>query len=220
MIAFVQSSLVSVFMMLDASSQYAEREVERLEACISKLDTSPADAYEDGLAWMAETNRARARHCVALALIELGHLEEGAIRLEDLANATDGGTIQDRAVYLAQSGNAWLIAHRYEAAELTLSNAIRLSPSDPELYKDRARARVMLKQWLGVDSDATEALALDQNDLDALKMRIKARLGLNELDLAEKDLKVAMYLAPKDIDVLVLRGEVRDALRKSGNTHR
>lgn len=214
MIAIVQSSLVSVFMMLDASSQYAAEEVQRLEACIEKLDTSPEDAYEDGLAWMAETNRARARHCTALALIELGKLEEGAARLEDLANATDGGSIGDRAVYLAQSGNAWLIAHRYDAAELTLTNAIRLSSQDSELYKDRARARVMLENWYGVDSDATEALSYNQQDVEALKMRIKARVELEELELASKDVQVAMELAPNDIDILLLRGEVREAQRK------
>ncbi|MFC7292234.1 hypothetical protein [Hirschia litorea] len=220
MIALVQSSLVSVFMMLDASSQYAAEEVQRLEACLEKLETSPEDAYEDGLAWMAETNRARARHCTALALIELGKIEEGAARLEDLANAPDGGSIGDRAVYLAQSGNAWLLAHRYEAAELTLTNAIRLSPEDHELYKDRARARVMLKNWFGVDSDVSEALRLKANDIEALKIRIQARIELGELQLAHQDVQVAMALAPKDIDVLVLRGDVREAQRKEAARNR
>ena len=220
MVPIVQSALVSILMMLDASSDFVAGEIEKLESCISKLETAPSEAYEDGLAWMAETNRAKARHCVALSLIELGHFQEGAIRLEDLANATDGGSVAERAVYLAQAGNAWLIAHRYEAAELTLGNAIRLSSADPELYKDRARARVLQKKWLGADSDATEALALNPNDLDALKIRIKSRLNLKELDFAEKDLKVALHLAPKDIDLLVLRGEVRDALRKEGHLNR
>lgn len=213
MIAFVQSSLVSVFMMLEAQSPHAAAEITRLENCLEKMQTAPEEAYEDGLAWMSETNRARARHCVALALIELDHFEEGAARLEDLANASDGGSIGDRAVYLAQAGNAWLIAHRYAAAELTLTNAIRLSPKDPELYKDRARARVMLESWYGVDSDATEALFYNRQDVEALKMRIKARIELEELVLAYKDVQVAMALAPKDIDVLVLRGEVREAQR-------
>lgn len=214
MIAFVQSSLVSVFMMLDASSQYVADETARLQACIDKLEAAPEEAYEDGLAWMAETNRARARHCTALALIELGHIEEGAARLEDLANATDGGSIGERAVYLAQSGNAWLIAHRYEAADLTLSNAIRLSPKDGELYKDRARARVMLENWFGVDDDATQALSSRADDIDALKLRIKARMELGELALAWRDVQVAMQVAPEDINVLLLRGEVREAQRK------
>jgi tetratricopeptide (TPR) repeat protein len=214
MISFVHSALISVFVMADAATELQMEEHKRMEACLAKIETMPEEAYEDGLAWQSEANRAYARHCTALSLIELGHIEEGAARLEDLANATDGGSIQQRALYLTQSGNAWLLARRPEAAELTLSNAIKLSPQDPALYLDRARARYLLENWFGADADATEALSYNVNNVDALKVRIKSRLELGETQLAYQDLQVALQLAPKDIDVLVLRGEVRQAQDK------
>ncbi len=191
-------------------------EQERLAACLEKTQSAPEEAYEDGLAWMAEANRPLARHCTAIALIELGKFAEGAARLEALANASDGGLIEQRAVYLAQSGNAWLLARKYEAAELTLTNAIRLAPTQNELYKDRARARLVLENWLGADEDLTQSLRLKANDVDALNMRARARLSLGDSSMAYQDVQIARELEPENIDTLVLRGEVREALRKSG----
>src|SRR5690348_336847 len=94
-----------------AIAQAAPSEVQRHKACIAKIDTDAKGAYEDALQWMTTSgDRPAARHCAALALIELGQAAEGAIRLEDLANAGDAGSVDERGVYLAQAGNAWLIA--------------------------------------------------------------------------------------------------------------
>ena len=83
---------------------------EAPELCIEKIDKDAEAAYQDGLSWLSRGNRPAARHCTALALIALGHEAEGAARLEELANAPDGGTLEERGVYLVQSGNAWLMA--------------------------------------------------------------------------------------------------------------
>ena len=209
--AFMMSIAVSSFLQLSAGEALRAEDQERLRACIAKIETAPEEAYEDGLTWQGEGNRPEARHCVALALIELGRLEEGATRLRELAMATDGGSREARAVYLAQAGNAWMLSRRPEAAELSLGDAISFTPDDPSLYADRARARMVQDKLDLAGKDLDQALALSGGHLDALKLRIELALRQNRISDAEADLRTALKIAPKDIDVLVLRGRVREA---------
>lgn len=194
-------------------SSIAQREASRLEACIARIDEDASAAYEDGLAWMAEGGRPAARHCTALALIELGLVAEGAARLEQLANADDAGGLGPRTVYLAQAGNAWLLARNPEAARIAFTNALKLDPTNADLKKDRARAYIWLGAWSEAAVDLNAAIASDPRDAEALRLRGQSLLALGRLDDAMADVERAMVIAPADIDVLVLRGQVREAQR-------
>jgi tetratricopeptide (TPR) repeat protein len=193
-----------------------ENEAQRLKACITKIDTDAAAAYQDALTWMGKGNRPAARHCAALALIEMGQPAEGAARLEELANAADAGTMEARTIYLAQSGNAWLIAKNPEAAIVTLTNAIKLSPGDAALHKDRARASLMLKQWDDAGEDLNTAVKLSPGDGEAFRLRALALLKLERYQDAWSDVELALKFSPKDLDAVVLRGDIREAMRKKG----
>ena len=188
-------------------------EAQRLDACIAKLDADPEGAYEDGLAWVNEGGRPFARQCTALALVELGQAAEGAVRLEDLANADNGGSVAQRVIYLTQSGNAWLLAGAPEAALVTLNNAIKLSPTDPTLKADRAAAYMALGQWHSAERDLDIAARVRPYDTNILQMRAETRLQLNDLAGAEQDVNAAMALDDTEIPTLLLRGRVREALR-------
>ncbi|MDZ4761631.1 MAG: hypothetical protein SGJ21_11205 [Alphaproteobacteria bacterium] len=194
----------------------AQSEDARLAACIDRIDRDPANAYEDGLAWLGQGNRPAARHCTALALIALGHEDEGAARLEQLANDKDAGSLEARAVYLAQAGNAWLLADAPDAAVLTLTNAMKLRPRDADLRKDRARAYVVLEKWTEAGKDLDASLELSPGDPEALRLRAQALMRMDRLDDAWRDIVQAMRLAPKDVDVLVMRGAIREAMRARG----
>lgn len=189
-------------------------EQERLEACIAKINEDASEAYEDGLAWVNEGGRPFARQCTALALIELGHAAEGAVRLEDLANAENGGSIRQRVIYLTQSGNAWLLAGAPDAALVTLNNAIRLNPNDPNLYADRAGAYMELEKWEEAEIDLDLAYQSLSDDTTILKMRAETRLNLEDLDGAELDIKEAMAIDITDVQTLLLRGRIREAKRE------
>jgi tetratricopeptide (TPR) repeat protein len=199
-----------------APSAFAQTEEERLQKCMAKLDTDAEGAYQDGLSWLASGNRPAARQCTALALIALGQEAEGAARLEELANAPDGGTMEERGVYLVQSGNAWLMAGMPDAAIVTLTNALKLRPADGALFTDRARAYVTLKKWAEAGKDLDEAIRLAAGDAEVYRLRGHVRLKLNQLSAAWEDVSVAMKLAPKDVNVIVLRGDVREAMRVAG----
>ncbi len=208
-------AVASMALSQSASATIDAREAERLEACVAKIEIDPEEAYEDGLTWTYQGNRPGARQCTALALIALGREDEGAARLEQLANSVDGGTIDQRAEYLIQSGNAWLQAGAPEAAIVTFTNALKLKPDTPDLLVDRASAHLMLGQWSDAKKDLDLALALAPGMAIARQFRAEAHLNLDQLDAAMADVEAAMISDPENIDTLVLRGRVREAIRLS-----
>jgi tetratricopeptide (TPR) repeat protein len=209
--------LVIASLMLGAAAPaFAQSEQQQLEQCIEKIDVDAESAYQDGLTWLSKGNRPMARQCTALALIALGQEAEGAARLEELANAPDAGGTFERGVFLAQSGNAWLMAGMPAEAVVTLTNALKLRPGDGELFKDRARAHLALKQWKEAGVDLDSAIVLSAADAEAYRMRGHALMKQDRLEEAWADVAEAMKLSPTDVNVVVLRGEVREAMRRAG----
>ena len=191
----------------------AAEEQARLEACLAKIETDPDDAYEDGLAWTYQGNRPGARQCTAMALIALGHPAEGAERLKNLANATDGGTLEQRAAYLSQAGNAWIQAEDPDAALEAFDGALKIAPDAPELLLDRASAHILLEHYDKAIDDLDSALRLNPGLGEAHQMRGEAWLAKGDPDKAMADVTAAMQADPENVDTLVLRGKVREALR-------
>ncbi|MEM8616527.1 MAG: hypothetical protein AAGF20_06290 [Pseudomonadota bacterium] len=198
-----------------ALADIARDEQKRLNACITKVEAAPLEAYEDSLAWLSSGNRPPARYCNALALLALEHYEEGAARLEALATAPDAMTLEDRTLYMAQAGNAWLTAEYPDAAVRALSEAIKLRQGDIDLLKDRASAYLLLERYIEAIDDLNAALALIPVDSEALTMRARAHLATDNLRAADLDMREALAQDPRNIDILVLRGEVREAIRIS-----
>lgn len=211
--SILAATAISIAMLQNVSTDFAQREAIRLDACIARIDVDAEEAYEDALAWSFEGNRPGARQCVALALIALGQEAEGAARLEELANATDGGTMEQRALYLTQAGNAWLVAGAPEAAIVTLTNALKIMPDEPDLLVDRASAQIMLQKWPEAIKDLDRALEALPGLAAAHQLRAEARLNMNDLQPALADVKAAMAAEPDNIDTLVLRGRIREAIR-------
>jgi tetratricopeptide (TPR) repeat protein len=215
-IVFMRFTVLAAFALAAPAAGAQQGESERLQACIEKIDRDAEAAYQDGLAWMSAGNRPAARHCTALALIALGQEAEGASRLEQLANAKDGGSLEERGIYLAQSGNAWLLARMPDAAVVTLTNAMKLRPSDGELRKDRARAYIALKKWNEAGADLDASIEMSPGDPEAHRLRAFALLQLERFEDAWGDVEQALKLSPTDVDAAVLRGDIREAMRKKG----
>jgi tetratricopeptide (TPR) repeat protein len=208
------ATLVSLALMQQTvGDQIAAEEAARLDACLARIETDPDNAYEDGLAWSYQGNRPGARQCTALALIALGHPEEGAARLQSLANATDGGTMEQRAAYLSQAGNAWIQAEDPEAALVAFDGAIKIAPDAPELLMDRATAHLLLEHYDEAIEDLDAALRYTPGLGEAHQLRGQAWLEKGDPDKAMLDVKAAMDADPENVATLVLRGRVREALR-------
>ncbi|ABI77756.1 TPR domain protein [Hyphomonas neptunium ATCC 15444] len=203
----------ALFLQQSIGAELAAAEADRLEACVAKIETAPEDAYEDALAWTFEGNRPGARQCTALALIALGNVEEGATRLENLSMSSDGGTMEQRAVYLSQAGNAWLQIGAAEAAAVSFSEALRLAPDETDLLLDRATSYMLIDKWDEAMADLNAAIAQSPGRASAHQMRAEVHLSQDALDLAMKDVETAMAADPENIDTLLVRGRVREAMR-------
>jgi len=210
LIAFIAGT---VLMMQSAGAELAKAEEARLEACVAKIETDPENAYEDGLAWSYEGNRPGARQCKALALIALGDYETGAERLESLATSTDGGSMEQRAIYLSQAGQAWIMAGAPEVAVVSFSDALTMAPGTIDLLLDRASAYILTEEWDKALSDLDLALANSPGFGPAHQLRAEVYLNKKSYDLAMRDVESAMAADPKNIDTLLVRGRVREAIR-------
>jgi tetratricopeptide (TPR) repeat protein len=195
------------------SPNWDRENMARYDACIEKTKTDPEAAFEDGLIFRNDGGGALARHCIALALLELGETEEAAARLEEVAFMPDGGDGKMRAELLSQAGNAWMIARAPVEAENAFTQAMTLTSDNPDLFIDRARARAMQSRFDDAASDLTAALSVRPRDVLALRLRADAHLELGQLDRAERDVNAALNIAPHDVETLVVRGRVREARR-------
>ncbi len=203
--------------MTEAGKAVQAEEATRLANCLELVETDPETAYEDGLAWLSAGARPGARHCTAVALIALGHADEGAARLEELANAPDAGGIEERRTYLTKAGSAWLLAGAPDAAIVAIENALKLAPGDPDLLIDRASANLAMEQWQTAVTDLDLVLVDLPANTEALELRARALKELGRYDAALADVNAARSGAPDNIDLLVLRGEIREAARLAGN---
>ena len=203
----------TVLMMQSAGAELAKAEEARLQACVAKIETDPENAYEDGLAWSYEGNRPGARQCTALALIALGNYETGAERLESLATSTDGGSMEQRAIYLSQAGQASIMAGAPEVAVVSFTDALTMAPGKMDLLLDRASAYILIEEWDKALSDLDLALANSPGFGPAHQLRAEVYLNKKSYDLAMRDVESAMAADPKNIDTLLVRGRVREAIR-------
>jgi len=195
------------------------RDHDRYEACLNGIEVNADAAYEEALAWRFEGGGWPARHCVARALIALGDEEEGAFRLQALAEAPDGGPTAMKVLYLAEAGEAWMNAGHPEEARRVYSRAVEFSPQSAPLWLGRARAAAELDEWASAEADAAQAISHAPQNFEAWRTRAEARLELGDLDAAEADMQRALSLTSTDEDtvsVLLIRGHINEARRTGG----
>lgn len=186
--------------------------VARYRDCLKLVHIDADRAFDEAQAWRSNGGGPAARHCEALALVELRLYGEAAVRLGDLADAPGAGGPDDRADLLAQAGNAWLLAGSGENAAVALSAALKLRPGDVDLLIDRARAHAAADDFAAADADLSQALALRPDMTDVLVLRAGARRAQGVLDAAMVDISRALVLAPDEPFALVERGAIRLAL--------
>jgi tetratricopeptide (TPR) repeat protein len=185
----------------------------KLKACIEKTDSKPDEAFEDASIWASETHIREASICKAVALIALKRMAEGALLLEQLAEASDGGAPGERADLYSRAGNARLLDLDPDAATTDFTAALKYAPGEADVLIDRARAYALVADWRKAEEDLSAAADKRPNDPLILSLRAEARLQQGAFDLAEKDAEAALAIAPKDVNALLERGRVLDAKR-------
>jgi tetratricopeptide (TPR) repeat protein len=180
----------------------------RYERCLELSRRNAQKALAEAHAWEANSGGAAATHCAALALVALERYPEAAKQLDLLGHA-NLASVEERAAIFDQAGNAWLLARHGGEATVSFSSALALSPRDPDLLTDRARAAAMLGDWKAADADLSGALKIDANRADLLVLRASARHALGRKSDARADLEAALRIVPSYPDALLERGTLK-----------
>lgn len=191
---------------IDPRSEYA--------GCMAEARANPKTGFDRASLWLGLGGGDAARHCQGVALIGMGQHEEGARRIEALAQETKG-TPGFRAELLAQAAQGWLLAGDAQHAEATLTAAIKLDPEDNELRIDRAEAMAQRGDFANAIVDLDFVLSRDPLKVDAYVFRASAYRQLGKTDLASKDLVTALEINPLHPEAFLERGMLN---RLAGNS--
>jgi tetratricopeptide (TPR) repeat protein len=183
-------------------------DAQRYRSCLDLVRNDANTAFELAQQWHDAGGGAGAEHCTALALVQMKSYNAAAAKLDQIARERDVSPDM-RAELLDQAGNAWLLAGQPENAIASFSAAINLGANDADVLSDRARARGMLKDWAGADTDLTAALAKDQYRADLFVLRASARHAMGKKAEAQADIAHALDVDPHYADALVERGAMK-----------
>ena len=183
-------------------------EGEDYEKCLAMLGSDPAGANTFADAWEATGGGEGARHCHALAQVELGEVSTGADMLEKLAASSHAPAVARATVY-GQADQAWLMAGVPSRALADATLALSLSGDDPDLLIDRSVASATLGRYEDAVDDLSHALDLDGKRADALVLRGAAWRHVGHLDLAQDDVDRALALDPENPEAFLERGILR-----------
>lgn len=175
----------------------------------------PGAALVEARAWRDAGGGFPAEHCAAVALFGLKRYAEAATAFEALAGAMMKERAPLRAGAMQQAAQGWLLAGDPARSRAALDAALRFTPSDPELFIDRARADAEAKDFTTAIADLDSALALAPRRADALIYRASAWRQLDRIDRARADIAAALDIAPDDPAGLLERGDIR---RLDGDT--
>lgn len=175
--------------------------------CLSLAAREPDEAFEHSLRWQDTGGGNAALHCSAVALFNLGHFDEAAVRLEKLAGSMPDETPPTVvAEILAHAGIAWQQEGDLDKALAAQNNALDLSASNPDILTDRATTLFeRFNYWEAID-DLNQALFLASARADILTLRASAYRHVDALDLALEDANRALELEPDYPEALLERG--------------
>lgn len=194
----------------------AARQDQEYRDCLARASRDAGEAFERALQWRARGGGAPARHCAAVALVNLGQPLDAAERLEQLASEGDAGPAATRAQILGQAGQAYIIADQPLQARAVLTEALRLAPDDPDLLIDRAQALAGAGDfWLAID-DLNRALERNPRLAEALVLRATAYRQVGSPELALDDADRALAVNPELAEAHLQRGII---FRQQGKKH-
>jgi tetratricopeptide (TPR) repeat protein len=212
------AALILPFALFQAAAADATSDTNtRFQQCVALIESHPDRAYEDGMAWSAETHSILGYRCAAMALVAEHRYDEAARRFQSLATALSPDLGAIRAELFSQAGNTYLLDHNATSARSAFTLAIVTVHGDPQqtpdLLIDRARAYAMEADFRHAEEDLTHALDVRPNDALALRLRATARMEQSSFDLAETDAQAAVRLEPTNVDNLLVLGNVRESKR-------
>ncbi|MGY6628537.1 MAG: tetratricopeptide repeat protein [Oceanicaulis sp.] len=186
---------------------------DRYQACLDRVATDAAAAYEDAMIWRAQGGGWAAEHCAGLAQIAEGWSATGASRLRATAEGATSASDMSRAILFGQAADGFIRARQFEEAARAFARGLDFAPGDAGLARGLADAAYAASDLTGAIAAADAALALNPGEPATLGVRAAARLELGEVDAAAADLDEALASDPENVQLLVLRGRLNEARR-------
>lgn len=204
----VPTALLALPLLLAAADARADEaaEAQAYRDCIALAQKDPAAAYEQASAWGSQGGGDPARHCGAVALIQLGHFEEAGRRLEDLAQTMKTEELRLRIEALAQAAQAWALAGKEERAFAAQTAALKLAPDNLELLIDRSIVLATAKNYRAALLDLDRAYKLAPQRPDVLVFRATVHRYLDSSEAALRDIQSAIRLDPNLPEAYLERG--------------
>ncbi|WBQ12405.1 tetratricopeptide repeat protein [Hyphomonadaceae bacterium BL14] len=195
------------------SAASALQDDDRYRACLDRVSTDPAAAYEDALIWRAQGGGWASEHCAGLAQIAEGWSATGAARLRATAEGATAASDMSRAILFGQAADGFMRARQFDEAARAFARGLDFAPRDAGLARGLADAAYASGDLNEAVAAADAALVLNPGEPGALGVRAAARLELGEFDAAAADLNQALASDPDNVELLVLRGRLNEARR-------
>ena len=204
----IRALLLTLPLLVSAAGAGADEaaEAKAYRDCITLSEEDPAAAYEQASAWESQGGGDPARHCGAVALIQLGHFEEAGRRLEDLAQTMRTDELRLRIEALAQAAQAWMLAGKQERAFAAQTAALKLAPDNLELLIDRSIVLAAAKNYRAALLDLDRAYELAPRRPDVLVYRATVHRYLDSSGAALRDIQSAIQLDPNMPEAYLERG--------------
>lgn len=203
-------SALSLAMLIPGSAEA----VGDYDTCLALIASDPVRAEREADDWARfGDGGAAARHCHALALIEVGASGRAIDVLLDIVAEERGLADRARAEILVQAGEMLVEEGDLVTADVVAAQAISLDGGTPGAAGLRASIRLKRDDPNGALGDLNAALARGTGEPRLLILRASAYRALEQYIAARDDAVYATELAPDFADAWLERGRVEARLR-------
>lgn len=193
----------------DATEETTIESAKQYRDCLLLAQRRPDQAVESAVAWEKQGGGDPARHCKALALINLDRPEDGALELERIAQTLPAEKAKMAADLFGQAGQAWIKAGKPQLALHDQNEGLKLQPKNVDLLIDRGLNYGNSGMYADAVTDLTAAAALDNSRPEIFALRAAAYRHLNNNAAALSDVETALKLSPDHPLALLERGKLR-----------
>jgi hypothetical protein len=198
---------------------------KRYDGCLRAIPTDAKAAEDYAVQWQSKGGGLPARHCQALAQLELGRPAAASQTLAKAAQAAEAQKSPMAADFWGQAGNAALLAGDAATAVQQFNSAIvaagQFAPiRTANLLIDRARAQVELGDLAAARADLDRATGLAPGEPAGWLLSAALARRQGDLPRAQARIAQARTLAPADPDILFEQGSIAAAAGDSAEARR
>ncbi|MFT8675199.1 MAG: tetratricopeptide repeat protein [Acetobacter sp.] len=185
-------------------------------ACMAMVGEDPFGARDYAQDWLSGGGGRDARHCHALALLNVGEEDTAAQELDDLAHApadshAELATPALRGMLAGEAAQAWLSAGQAGRGLASAEYGLSLTPHDPTLLISRARSLLAQNRADRAVADLSALVAQSPGvDPSAYVLLASAQRQLGQLDAALQSVSHALEKEPNNPAALLERGIIRE----------